>query len=177
VTVTIIALVVVAVAIAVARVWSPWRPRLRGPVVHVLPVPLRARLANQAVPLVLLATAAVLAELTGSVVTWLAAVPLVALLAATLIPARYTLTTDGVVVGSLTSRRWTEFSGVTVHRGRVRCKAISGTRGLWIWLPGRFHDADAVAEIRRLIRDAYQGRSVAPQEASESDTERSLATV
>jgi ABC-type xylose transport system permease subunit len=175
--VIVLALITIAVIIAIFRVWSPWRPRVQGPVVHVLRMPIRARLVNQVVPVVLLIGAVVLNEALGRLPFWVPLVPLVLLVATSLIPARYTLTTDGIAVGALGFRRWTEFSGVTIRRGQVRCKPISGVRGLSIWLPGRFHDADTVIEVRRLIRDAYQGRSVRASTAAESESDGSLVTI
>ncbi len=173
----VLPLIIIAVIIAIFRVWSPWRGRIQGPVIHVMRMPLRARLANQAVPLIMLAFAAMLNEVLGAIIVWVPLVPLVVLLATTLIPARYTLTTDGIAVGALTFRRWTEFSGVTVRRGRIRCKPIAGARRLSVWLPGRFHDADTVAEIRRLIRDAYQGRVVPDARQTGSESDGSLVTI
>jgi len=59
-------------------------------------------------------------------------------------------------------------------------KSISGVRPLEIWLPGRFHDADTVAEIRRLIRGAYQGRSASIMSETETaplDSDSSMAVI
>ena len=159
-------IIAVAAIVAVARVVSPWRPRAEGVVLRSLRMPLRARVVNQAAPLAAFVVALGLNELRHDLAFWVPLVPLATLAIGVAIPARYTITTDGIMVGALRYRRWTEFSGLTVRSGRIRCKSISGVRPLQIWLPGRFHDADTVAEIRRLIRGAYKG-SGAPAAESE----------
>ena len=176
----IIPIVVVAVIAAVFRVWSPWRPRAQGAPLRVMAMPFIARLYNQAFPLTLLTVAVAVNELVSSVPFWVPLGPLAVLALSVIVPARYTLTTEGVSVGALTFRRWTEFSGLTVRRGRIRLKSINGVRPLEIWLPGRFHDADTVIEIRRLIRGAYQGRSAvdtAESEPAPGDSESSMAII
>lgn len=173
--------VVVAVIAAIFRVWSPWRPRAQGAALRTLRMPFGARLSNQAGPLAVLAVAFVINEFVASVPFWVPLVPLAVLALSVVIPASYVLTTDGVMIGRLTFRRWTEFSGVTVRRGRLRLKSISGVRPLQIWLPGRFHDADTVVEIRSLIRNAYQGRSTTPladpEPAPPTESESSMAVI
>ena len=177
----VLAMIVVAVVAAVFRVWSPWRPRAQGVVLRTLKMPFAARLVNQAFPLALLIAATVVNEVTATLPIWVPLAPLAALSVGVMLRARYTITTEGVAVGALTFRRWTEFSGLTVRRGRIRLKSINGVRPLQIWLPGRFHDADAVAEIRRLIRGAYQGRSSAPavddEHAATSESGSPIAAV
>jgi hypothetical protein len=176
--VIIFALIAIAVILAVTRVWTPWRPRATGGTILVLRMPLRVRVRNQAIPLLILGVAAGANAIFEIAASWVPLVPLAILVVGLLVPARYTITTDGVMVGSVAFRRWTEFSGVTIRRGRVRCKSISGMRRLDIWLPGRFHDADTVAEIRRLIRDAYQGRAVTTTDAQEAvESDASLVTI
>lgn len=162
-----IPLIVVAVVAAIFRVWSPWRPRAQGTPLRRLSMPFIARLSNQSFPLALLAGAIVANEFFGSLPFWVPLIPLIVLGLSVTIRARYTITTEGVSVGALTFPRWTEFSGLTVRHGRIRLKSISGVRPLDIWLPGRFHDADTVAEIRRLIRGAYQGRGVMAESAED----------
>ena len=178
----VILLVVIAVITAIFRVWSPWRPRPQGAPLRTLRMPFVARLYNQAFALTLLGGAVAVNELAGALPPWVPLVPLAVLVLSVTIRARYTITTEGVSVGALTFRRWTEFSGLTVRHGRIRLKSISGVRPLEIWLPGRFHDADDVVEIRRLIRDAYQGRSTHPagsdgETAHSSETSSSVAIV
>lgn len=175
----IYALVIVAVVLAIARVWSPWRTRPQGQPILSLRMPLRARLRNQALPLALLVVAVVLNAAWSRIPEIVAVAPLLAVLGGTLIPARYTVTTEGIAIGALTFRRWTEFSGISVRRGRIRFKSIRGTRRLDVWLPGRFHDADTVAEIRRLMRDAYRGRSSASvtPAAGAAESDSSFVTI
>ncbi len=177
----VLPIVFVAVIVAIFRVWSPWRPRAQGIPLRTLAMPFAARLYNQAPPLAVLSGAFLLNELIDSVPFWVPLIPLTVLAMSVIVPARYTITTEGVSVGALTFRRWTEFSGLTVRRGRVRCKSINGVRPLEIWLPGRFHDADSVTEIRRLMRGAYQGRTAASADGSDptaaSDSESSMAVI
>ncbi len=174
-------IVAVAVIAAVFRVWSPWGAKSQGAPLRTLRMPFAARLSNQAGPMLALAAASALNVLVTSVPFWVPLAPLALLALSVVVPASYTLTTDGVMIGRLTFRRWTEFSGVTVRRGRLRLKSISGVRPLQIWLPGRFHDADTVGEIRGLIRNAYQGRSSTPvsdhEPAPASESESSMAVV
>jgi len=179
--VIVLPIIIIAVIAAVFRVWSPSRPRAQGTPLRTLAMPLAARLYNQALPLALLIGAFLLNDAIDSVPFWVPLIPLTVLALSVVVPVRYTITTEGVLVGALTFRRWTEFSGLTVRRGRIRCKSISGVRPLEIWLPGRFHDADTVAEIRRLMRGAYQGRTAASPEGSDptaaSETESSMAVI
>ena len=176
----IIPVIVIAVIAAVFRVWSPWRPNAHGAPLRTMAMPFVARLYNQAFPLTLLAGAVLLNELISSVPFWVPLVPLAILALSVIVPARYTLTTEGVSVGALSFRRWTEFSGLTVRHGRIRLKSINGVRPLEIWLPGRFHDADTVFEIRRMIRGAYQGRRAGETSESEpaaADSDSSMAAI
>ena len=149
----------ISILLAVLRVWAPWRPRTEGVVLRRLRMPFAARLVRQAGALGLMVVVTLVNLVTRQVPDWLPAIPLAILLGSLLIPARYTITDRGVGIGALTFRRWTEFSGLSVRHGRIRLKSISGIRPLSIWLPGRFHDADVVAQIRRLIRGAYKGNS------------------
>lgn len=176
----IILIVAIAVIAAVFRVWSPWRPRAQGSPLRTMAMPFAARLYNQAFPIPLLVAAVLLNQAIASVPFWVPMLPLVVLALSIAVPARYTVTTEGVAVGALSFRRWTEFSGLTVRRGRIRLKSINGVRPLEIWLPGRFHDADTVVEIRQLIRGAYQGRSmtaVSENGAAPASTDSSMAVI
>ena len=171
----------ISILIAVLRVWIPWRPRTEGVVLRRLRMPFAARLARQAVALGLMVAVTLANLLTDRMPEWVPVVPLAALLVSLLVPARYTITDRGIGIGALTFRRWTEFSGLSVHHGRIRLKSINGIRPLSIWLPGRFHDADVVAQIRRLIRAGYQGKSTSGDrtqaESPSTDPEPSVSSI
>jgi hypothetical protein len=91
----------------------------------------------------------------------LAAIVVVALLA---IPVRYSLTTEGIAIGWMTFRRWTEFGGVVRRHGGVRLQGIAGRRAMTVWLSGRPDDDEFVLLLRRLIRASYTGQ-VIPRDA------------
>jgi len=155
-----------ACLLVVGRVYVPWARPIEGQVRVRLPVPLRAKVHRLALPLGLQLTLLLADAVFGWIPLW-ATVPALALSVVVFVaPARYTITDQGVAVGLTPFRRWTEFSGLSVRRGRIRLKAIRGLPGLEIWLPGRFQDAEVVTELRALVRDAYKGELARPATAS-----------
>jgi hypothetical protein len=151
----------IATLLAVSRVWRPWSSKPEGHVVRRLPMPWQARVEVLRAPLAILVIAFVVNLAFKWVDSWVPLVPLIGLVIGLLFPAEYVLTDRGVQIGKASFRRWTEFSGVSVRRGRLVFKNISGIRGVHLWLPGQFEDAEVVAEIRRLMRGAYTGVPVA----------------
>lgn len=149
----------------VGRVFVPWARPVEGRVLRRLPVPLRARLHRLVVPLAAMAAILAYDLVQGWLPEWAALLALVLIAFVLAAPARYTVSDQGIAVGLTSFRRWTEFGGVSVRRGRIRLKAISGLSGLDVWLPGRFEDAEVVTEFRRLLRDAYKGGPVSSVEA------------
>lgn len=167
--VLILSALLIATLLAISRVWSPWAPSSEGKVIRRLPMPWQARVEAQRVPLAILLVAFIVNLIFGWVEFWVPLVPLLGLCIGLLFPAEYVLTDRGVQIGRTSFRRWTEFSGVSVQRGRLRFKNISGVRGLRIWLPGQFDDAEVVTEIRRLMRGAYTGATVTTAEQGNAD--------
>jgi hypothetical protein len=150
-------LLAAASLLLVSRVFVPWARPVEGRVLRRLPVPLRARLHRLIVPLAAMAAILAYDLARGWLPEWAALPALLLIVFVLAAPARYTISDQGIAVGLTPFRRWTEFGGLSVRRGRIRLKAISGLSGLDVWLPGRFEDAEVVTEFRRLLRDAYKG--------------------
>ena len=142
----------------------------QGDILHGYPVPTMYRLRRQRLPLVLLAVVTGVDATLGIVPTWGLAVALVAAVVILVIPVRCEITTDGVRVGWLPVRRWTEFGGLRVRQGTIHLLPISGSSGFAFPLTGRFEDGDLVAEVRGLITRAYKGSSLRVVEPHDTPT-------
>ncbi len=147
------------VVLARGRAWLPWTERPRGALIRRVPLPLLARLRMHGVPAALL-----LAEATAGWAFGLLPPVSIALVALTvvgflLLPAAYTLTSEGIALGRHGFRRWTEFGGVARRAGGARLQAVGGRRGMTVWLGGSRDDDDFVLLLRRLVRGSYQGYS------------------
>jgi hypothetical protein len=158
----VLSVLLIAIVLAVLRGWNPRAPRTEGRAVRRLSMPWPARVEAQRVPLAMLIVTFLLNLIFDWVEFWIPLLPLLGLGVGLLFPAEYVLTDRGVQIGKTAFRRWTEFSGVAVRRGRLQFKHLPGVSELHIWLPGQFDDAEVVAEVRRLMRAAYTGATHTP---------------
>lgn len=155
--------------LTIGRRYRPRAARVPGVLVREHPLPLLSRLRLYAWP----AAGVVVTGIAGLALDWLPGWVLAALLtvviAVILAPVRYTLTTEAIVCGRTSPRRWTEFAGVARRSGGARLQGIGDGRGLSVWLVGS-HDIDeTVLLLRRLVRGSYQGRS-APAATADAAT-------
>ncbi len=145
-------LVLGSIVLMLARVYQPWVERPHDAVIPAYKVPLRARIRLQRFN----AYAFVGLILFASVNSWLSApfeLFAIALgLTVLLLPIRYTLTSEGVVLGRTSVRRWTEFSGMELKPGRVRLKGADDWRDMEVWLPRSGEDEAVIAQLRRRIK-------------------------
>ena len=153
-------LISVALLLMAARAVMPVIRRPEGRTLRALPVPLRAKLRQQRLPLALLGLVIGADLVSGQIRLGLDLGAVAVACALLAMPARCVMTDRGIRAGWTPFRRWSEFAGLSVRRGNIRLQPLSGLAKLEITLPGRFEDADIVAEMRTLVRMGYQG---APQ--------------
>ncbi|MEJ7761492.1 MAG: hypothetical protein WKF80_01735 [Thermomicrobiales bacterium] len=151
-----------ALAVMVARVAPvPFlRSRRDAVTLHTYLVSTPYRIRRQRMPLVVLALVAVGEVGLGVVPSWELVVALLTAVVILVVPVRCVLSTEGVRIGWLPVRRWTEFGGLRVRRGTIHLQPISGSSGFEFPLRGRFEDGDLVAEVRGMITRAYKGAAM-----------------
>lgn len=139
------------------RLVEPGSHFVEGDILHVVPMPLLARMrmhsAFVAAPVI---AGAVLAMLDILPWRWVI-LPVISAVMLIAIPIRYTLTSTGIRRSFGAFRRWTEFGRVNRAPGGARLLPVSGTRGMRIWLSGSRGDDEFLLMLRSLIRDAYKG--------------------
>lgn len=152
-------LLLAALALYIASLVRPWRIRERGPVIRRASVTLLGRMRMLWRPLLLLVLAGIAGWWIGVVSDWAVVALAAGSLAFLALPVSYTLTPEGIRLGRLPLRRWTEFAGVSRRRWSVRLQGIGGGggRGMTVWLSGDREDDQFVLLLRQLVRGSYQG--------------------
>lgn len=152
-------LLLAALALYIVSLVRPWRIHERGPVIRRASVTLLGRMRMLWRPLLLLVLAGVAGWWIGVVSGWAAVALVAGSLAFLALPVSYTLTPEGIRLGRLPLRRWTEFAGVSRRRWSVRLQGIGGGggRGMTVWLSGDREDDEFVLLLRQLVRGSYQG--------------------
>lgn len=152
-------LLLAALALYIASLVRPWRIRERGPVIRREAVTALGRMRMLWRPLLLLVLLAITGWWVGVVSGWAAIALVVGSVAFLALPVSYTLTPEGIRLGRLPLRRWTEFAGVARRRWSVRLQGIGGggSRGMTVWLSGDRDDDEFVLILRQLVRGSYQG--------------------
>jgi hypothetical protein len=143
-------------ALYFASLVRPWPIHGRGPVIRREAVTLLGRLRMLGRPLLLLVALAVVGWRLGHASVWAVAAVVVGAVALLAAPVSYTLTPEGIRLGRLPLRRWTEFAGVARRRWSVRLQGV-GARGMTVWLSGDREDDEFVLLLRQLVRGSYQG--------------------
>lgn len=150
-------LVLGSIVLMLARVYQPWVDRPGNALIPAFKVPLRARIRIQrfnAYAFVgLMILAAVSGWLTGPFELFALALAFVVML----LPVRYTLTDEGIVLGRTAVRRWAEFSGMELKAGRVRLKGADDWRDMDVWLPRSGEDEAVIALLRRRVSTSRVG--------------------
>jgi hypothetical protein len=155
--VTIADIAIVAVmALYFLSLVRPWRIHERGPVIRREAVTLLGRLRMLWRPLLMLVGLAVAGWRLGYASAWAIGAVFLGSLALVAAPVAYTLTPEGIRLGRLPLRRWTEFAGVARRRWSVRLPGV-GARGMTVWLSGDRDDDEFVLLLRQLVRGSYQG--------------------
>lgn len=154
-TIADVAIVAVVVLYLVGLV-RPWPIHDRGPVIRREAVTLLGRLRMLGRPLLLLIALAAVGWWAGRASVWTVAAVALGSLALLAAPVSYTLTPEGIRLGRLPLRRWTEFAGVARRRWSVRLQGV-GARGMTVWLSGDREDDEFVLLLRQLVRGSYQG--------------------
>lgn len=164
-------LIAVALMLMAGRILISLLTGAHGREMRRLPVPLPAKVRRQRLPLMLLAVVIVLSAFSGGVLLAMHGGALLTAAALLALPARCVITDQGIKGGWTPFRRWSEFAGLSVRKGDIRLQPLSGLAKLEVTLPGRFEDADIVAEMRTLIRLGYQGSQQNDVGGSESGEE------
>jgi hypothetical protein len=179
--ITMISLIVIAIFIVLSwlRVGRPSRQSMSGAVVLDTGIPLLARIRMHFVACTVVLAAAVLLVAFGDLPWWGPFVALSSNVGLVALPIRYRLTTDGIRVGWTPFRRWTEFAGVARAPGGARLQGVAGSRDKRVWLSASRGDDEFLQFLRRMIRNAYQGRNVLvdfPPKSGESPGKAAAST-
>lgn len=150
-------LVLVVMASYIALLVRPWPIRERGAVIRRERVTLLGRLRMLGRQLVLLVVLAAVGWRFGHVSPWVVAAVGLGSLGFLAMPVAYVLTPEGIRLGRLPLRRWTEFGGVARRRWSVRLQGVAGGGGMTVWLSGDREDDGFVLLLRQLVRGSYQG--------------------
>jgi hypothetical protein len=152
-------LVLGSIVLMLARVYQPWVDRPRDAMIPAFKVPLRARIRIQRFNAYVFVGLMILAAIGG----WLSApfelFALALAMIVMLLPVRYTLTDEGVVLGRTAVRRWVEFSGMELKPGHVRLKGAGDWRDMEVWLPRSGEDDAVIALLRRRTAASRVGGS------------------
>lgn len=150
----------------IGRIYRPGAARAPGMLVRDHPLPLLSRLRLYAWPASAAAATGIAGAALGWLPLWALAVLLAVLLGIILVPVKYRLTTEAIVCGRTSPRRWTEFAGVARRAGGARLQAIGGGGGLSVWLAGSHNIDETVLLLRRLVRGSYQGHATPSAEGA-----------
>lgn len=131
--------------------------RVQGTLMRRRPLPLLARMRLHAVPALFGVLLALAFIVLAHASRWVIGVPIFGYLVLLTLPLSYQLTTEGIRLGRGTFRRWTEFAGARRFRGGAILQGANGRRGMRVWLSRTRGDDEFLLQIRRAIRDAYQG--------------------
>lgn len=129
-----------------------------GTILHILSIPLLARLKRHAVPHALAAAVASTLFILDLASSWWVAATIASFAAIVTIPQRYVVTTRGIRTGRGNFRRWTEFAGVYRSTAGVTLQTIGRLPDVPIWLSRSRGDDEFVHLLRILVRDSYKGK-------------------
>ncbi len=149
-------LLITAFLLLVLRIVRPWRIKPIGPVLRRHPVTLLGRLRMMGRQFLIVVGVGLLLWAVGWANGWL--VLGIALIEASLIlmPVHYDLTSDGIRLGRLPLRRWTEFAGAVRQPWRIRLQGLAGNPPMSVWLSGSRDDDEFVQELKRVMRGSMR---------------------
>jgi hypothetical protein len=142
------------------RVYVPLGARPEGKPLKTIGLSLRERSLMQRVNMYAIGLVLLLMALTGVLEPVIELAVVVLALLVLLIPVRCYVTTAGIAINNVLFRPWSDFSGYSVERRRLRLIGRDGVRSLNLsLLPG--HQQELVPTLRRYLKPLEQAR-VAP---------------
>lgn len=136
--------------IAVLRVNMPFGAKTEGKPYGQITLSFRERMLLQRTNLYLIGAVILMSTLGGFLGGPLELIAFAAVLGVVMIPARYTLTSEGIALNNVVFRSWTDFSGYREERGSVVLEAIEGQRNFRLHVTGSNRDT-AVKALSRLL--------------------------
>lgn len=136
--------------IAVLRVNMPFGAKVEGKPYGQISLSFRERMLLQRTNLYLIGAVILISTVGGFLGGPLELIAFVALFGVLMIPARYTITSDGIGLNNVVFRSWTDFSGYREERGSVVLEAIEGQRDFRLYVMGAHRDV-AVKALSRLL--------------------------
>ena len=124
----VVLLLVSMLIIAVLRVNMPFGAKAEGRPVGAITLSFRERMLLQRTNLYLIGAVIFITAVGGFLGGLLETVAILATLAVLTIPARYTITTQGIALNNVVFRSWTDFAGYREERGGVVLLAVEGQR-------------------------------------------------
>jgi len=134
--VAVLMLLVAMLIIAVIRVHAPFGQHVEGKPFGRITLSMRERMLLQRTNLYLIGIVILLSAVGGLLAGPLELVAILATLAVLTIPARYTLTSQGIALNNVVFRSWTEFTGYREERGGVVFEGAPGHRNFRLHVIG-----------------------------------------
>ena len=136
--------------IAVLRVNMPFGAKTEGKPYGQITLSFRERMLLQRTNLYLIGAVILMSTLGGFLGGPLELIAFAAVLGVLMIPAKYTVTSQGIALNNVVFRSWTDFSGYREERGSIVLQAIEGQRNFRLHVMGSNRDT-AVKALSRLL--------------------------
>lgn len=136
--------------IAVLRVNMPFGAKTEGKPYGQITLSFRERMLLQRTNLYLIGAVILLTTIGGLLGGPLEFIAFAAVFGVLMIPAKYTLTSQGIALNNVVFRSWTDFSGYREERGSIVLEAIEGQRKFRLHVMGANRDT-AVKALSRLL--------------------------
>lgn len=146
----------VAFLLLVLRIVRPWPMKPIGPVLRRHPVTFLGRLRMMGRQFLIVVGAGTVLWAVGLASGWLVLAIALCELALIVIPVHYDITAEGIRLGRLPLRRWTEFAGAVRQPWRVRLQGLAGNPPMSVWLSGSRDDDEFVQYLKRVMRGSHR---------------------
>lgn len=132
----VILLISAMLIIAVLRVSMPFGAKVEGQPIGAITLSFRERMLLQRTNLYLIGAVILMLAIGGFLGGLLEIIAILATFAVLTIPARYTVTTEGIALNNVVFRSWTDFTGYREERGGVVLQAVERQRNFRMHLLG-----------------------------------------
>ncbi len=143
--------------VAVLRVHAPFGTRAEGRPLGSITLSFRERMLLQRTNLYLIGGVILITVAGGLLRGPLELIAFAAVFGVLLIPARYTLTSDGIALNQVVFRRWSDFTGFREARGAIVLEAVEGQRDFRLHVTGAHREA-ARRALARIVSTARVAR-------------------
>ncbi len=136
--------------IAFMRVNMPFGAKVEGKLLGQITLGLRERMLLQRTNLYLIGGMILILVVAGVLGGPLELIAFVAVLGLLLVPAKYTITSEGIGLNTVVFRSWTDFSGYREERGSIVLEGAEGQRNFRLHVTGANRGA-AMKALSRLL--------------------------